>query len=102
MPTFASAFGLRPVGETRNRSLKGLHRKDREVVQEAIALPFRPFSGRVSRESRGWKDTSRSIHFERCTLSSMERPGTREFSPDGETKIQIYTMESLILAQDER
>ena len=22
--------------------MKGLHRKDREVVQEAIALPFRP------------------------------------------------------------
>ena len=45
MPTFASAFGSRPVGETRNRSLKGLHRKDREVVQEAIAPPFPPFAG---------------------------------------------------------
>ena len=41
-PTFASAFGLRPVSETRNRSLRGLH-EDREVVQEAV--PFSFFGG---------------------------------------------------------
>ena len=41
-PTFASAFGLRPIGETRNRSLRGLH-EDREVVQEAV--PFSFFGG---------------------------------------------------------
>ena len=87
MPTFASAFGSRPVGETRNRSLKGLHRKDREVVQEAIAPPCRPLCGVAFGRSRGWKDTSRSIQVERCTLSSMERPGTRQHPLAGEAKI---------------
>ena len=76
--------------------------KDSEVVQEATAPLGSAVIGLLDRRGRGWKDTSRSIHFERCTLNRRSVLGQEILPPFGEMEIHIFTMESLILAQDER
>ena len=45
-PTFASAFRVYPVWQTRDRSLTGLH-KDREVVQEAVPVRDPAWGNRI-------------------------------------------------------
>ena len=96
-------FRTEALQPTANRSLKGLH-EDREVVQESrrLAAPLwrkcHPAAGR---------DTSRSIFFEgafgsmrRSVLGQDRTAGAADAAEAFEDT--DFTMESLILAQDER
>ena len=91
---------LRP---TANRSLKGLH-EDREVVQESRRLSAP--SWRIRQAAAG-RDTSRSILFEgafgsmRRSVLGQDRFAGAAYAAEA-FEDTFFTMESLILAQDER
>ena len=96
-------FRTEALQPTANRSLKGLH-EDREVVQESrrLAAP----SWRKCHPAAG-RDTSRSIFFEGA-FGSMRRSVLGQDRTAGAANAAEafedtnFTMESLILAQDER
>ena len=109
--TFASAFGLKTAVGARFRSLEWLH-EDREVVRGSRLR--RPFAGGVrGEENQGEvrQPVRVPVGRSRCSLGSTkkERPG-QEMSARRPLGVfcarrrynSFYTMESLILAQDER